>query len=146
MITEGTKKKNMTHVSPFVPNTSQWVDYFKSQAEAKSTAGRNTVSDAFSPVGGGIGVNSDNTTLTRLGKVKSQPKGRRSESVKVELTSPVEATVEQARDMLKNIKDDRSADTAIRRKSLKRKTSVKKQRSSGGKKKRSRKYKDVFSK
>ena len=119
------------------------MDYFKSQAQSKTT--RNTASDAISPIGGGVGRYSENTTLTRLGKVKHQADNRRNDIVKVELTSPVEATVEQAKDKLKNIKEHKSADNSISRLGVKRKTS-RKQKSSKGKKKRSRKYKDIFSK
>ena len=131
----------------YVPDTKQWTDYFVKQVGGLNGGYKKKSGKSF-PIGGGISVYDEGVSLTSVGKVKIPKQRPHSEvhGVKIEMTSPVETTLEQAESELKNIKKEDKATPGISRKATKRKAPTG-LRSTGRKRAktvRKRKYNDVF--
>lgn len=131
--------------TPFIPNTSQWTDFFLKQVQNKRNGLEPVKADG--PIGGGITLQDDSVKLTTVGRVKTVKVKGQPESVKVQITSPADSTVEQAESELKNIKDEDGIAPIIRQASVKRKASLKKRKkNTTAKGVKAKRFKDVFSK
>lgn len=130
----------------YIPDTAQWTEYFIKQVENRSTS-RKDIHAA--QLGGGVAVQDESVTLTRVGPIKSSASDRKHtvEPVKVVITSPAETTVEQAASELKHMEETQGQDLS-RQRTVKRKTPLKSGRSSTNskKKKTTKKHQDIFSK
>jgi len=142
--------------APYIPDASVWTKYFMDQVNAKNRSQPKKASDANAPIGGGVAVQDGKVAsrLTTVGKAKDMRVKGHQEPVKVEITSPSEASVEQATSELKHIRADSHSSGAITKATTKGKTRAKKRRASPAKiqgrtaKKRrhTKSVKDIFSK
>ena len=149
------KKKKMSFTQ-FLPDTAVWTKYFVDQVTTKNQSGglKSKASDAASPIGGGISSHSGASRLIKVGKVKDVKVKGQPETVKVQITSPVEATVEQAESELKHIKGNTQNTSFIPKTASKRRAPAKKRRTTtpakkegtSKKKKSTKQHNDVFSK
>lgn len=134
----------------FIPDTTQWNEYFMKQVESRLNGkkGKKSSDMTSGQIGGGVSVNDEANKLSAVGRVKKKiPDNNKSgSSVKVTLTSPVEASLEQAQSELKNLKEGITEPDAISKVAVKRKGSIRKGGHSNKKKKSLKKFKDVFSK
>jgi len=127
----------MAGYSPHVHTASQWTQYFLKQIASDNEEGKKTKiqSDSSQPIGGGVGYSDQNISLSRVGKLKKSGHSKdKKETIKIEMTSPAEASVEQAKDQLKNINESLSESHTITRRGVKRKASNGKKKVSRGKK------------
>ena len=126
----------MPAYSPHVHGSSQWTQYFLKQIATDGKDGKKKIpSDSSHPIGGGVGYGDHNISLSRVGKLKKSGNGNdKKEMIKIEMTSPAEASVEQAKDKLKNINEGLSESYSISRQRVKRKASSSKKKVSRGNK------------
>ena len=138
----------------FIPDTEVWKKYFVDQVTAKNTSGgtKTKASNAASPIGGGVSSHDGASALIKVGRVKDVKVKGPPETVKVQITSPVEAAVEQAESELRHIKADSQSTSSITKAVSKRRAPAKKRgatqtrKTTPKKKKTTKQYNDVFSK
>jgi len=122
---------------PHVHTASQWTQYFLKQIASDNgdEKKKKIHSDSSQPIGGGVGYSDQNISLSRVGKFKKLGHSKdKKETIKIEMTSPAEASVEQAKDKLKNINEGLSESHTSTRPAVKRKASNSKKKVSRGKK------------
>jgi hypothetical protein len=84
---------------PFSPDVDLWTKYFVNQATRKNEKTKKVVNAS---IGGGSGMNDDDSSLSLVGELKSKEHKSPMDDVKVNMTSPSEATVEQAKSEMKH--------------------------------------------
>lgn len=143
--------------SQISPDPSVWTKYFFDQlaANGKGSGVKSKVSDSANPIGGGVSAGNTAVRLSTVGKVKDLSVKGHPDNVKVQITSPAEATVEQAESELKNIKAEKQHNNSSERHTTEVKARAKKRRvkpvkkSEAGKAKKKKSttpHKDIFSK
>jgi hypothetical protein len=135
--------------TPFIPDIDQWSRYFMKQAENNGQRKTSKTKDINSSIGGSISSGGTHSFLSVLGPAKKKDNSMNKNEVKVNMTSPAEATADQAASEIEGIKDVTSSDHVIsfaggKTKGGKRKGA--KQTQSKKKKLRVKQYKDIFSK
>jgi hypothetical protein len=88
----------MSYIS-YTPDVNLWTKYFVNQASRKNGEEKKVVNAG---IGGGVAMNDDDSSLTLVGEVKTKKNKREIEDVKINVTSPSEATVEQAKSEMKH--------------------------------------------
>jgi hypothetical protein len=127
----------------FVPDIEQWTRYFVKQAENNGQRKTTKTREINSSIGGSISSGTQ-SFLSVLGPSKKKDISTNKKEVKVNMTSPAEATADQATNEIEGIKDAISTDHLISITGGKRKGE--KQKQSKNKKLRVKQYKDIFSK
>lgn len=134
----------------FEPDNIPWKRYFVEQAEAqqgKKSAKRSTLY-THAGVGGGLATGGAKLVLAKVGVVKTKHKDQ--DTVTVNMTSPAEATVEQAKSEMDHIiKSGDRAEAAISKQTAKRVASLPDRKAAPAKKKQKKRktvtYHDIFS-
>ena len=130
---------------PFIPDAKQWTDYFLDQVKGRGN-GKQPAPSA-GPIGGGISTHDGSTQLTAVGQVKGGNSHGQPKRVQLQITSPAEASLEQAESELKHIKADQDVISVIQQKGGKRKASQSgKKTNASVKRARAKNFQDVFSK
>lgn len=145
--------KDPTENMPFTkfnPSTIPWKKYFVEQAEAqKGKAPKsNPTFYTHASIGGGLAVGGSKTVLTKVSGIKT--KNKDPDTVTVNMTSPAEVTVEQAKSELDHIiNSGDKVEAAISKQTVKRVASLPDAKSVPAKKKQKKTktitYRDIFS-
>jgi len=134
----------------FQPENIPWKKYFVEQAETLQgkKSGKKLTRYTHASVGGGLASGGAKTVLTKVSMVKTSRKDQ--DPVTVNMTSPAEATVEQAKSEIEHmIKSGDKTEAAISKQTAKRAASLKDSNSAPAKKKQKKRktitYHDIFS-
>jgi hypothetical protein len=130
----------------YVPNNDQWSRYFVAQASNNITDNKKKGKELNSIIGGSISSKNDKI-LSVVGRVKANNfENEKNQEIKVNMTSPAEATADQAASELENISEQHPDSQAIARSGTKRKPSLNSKKKQVNHRAKVRRYYDIFSK